>query len=154
MAVVQRTVRQNPYKGYNPSTTRERIVRTTDSGTVVMAKSTKGDYPEALLRNNVVVVDTQIPDAPHVIEGKAVIQTPWKYTATVVSARSKRELRQILALNSLVPISNIQVRDDGRYFVYINEATVAIQTAQPCVEEVPQTLNDLPIADDTCGENE
>jgi len=75
----------------------------------------KSDYPVATTVHDVELdVSSASPDIPT----RTTTSVPWNGRATTMSARSKRELRQMLSAGGGLVLSNIQVNEHGHYFVY------------------------------------
>lgn len=111
-----REARVNPHKTYAYSTTRERLQSGT--GDPLVSRPQKSDTPEAVLQtaNTVADLSAVTPDAVT----KESRTGQWRHASTIISARSKRELRQLVKNASATVISNIQINDQGKYFVYTN----------------------------------
>lgn len=117
----------------------------------------RGDYPEVMLQhqgNRILVTSGWINGAP--IPGKTPRPAQYRKSHTgMVSARSKRELRAIIAAsdegNGSLICHNIQVRDDGRYFVYADDSLSSpTLDSEECVSETPQRISDLPPETEEC----
>lgn len=99
---------------------RDRLVRAA-AGASAVSNPTKGDYPETLFTEVVSQFAKGITDDPAPKPERLVRDRPWNRTTFIVSGRSAREVKQLVAHQLQKVISNIQVRDDGKYFVYLNE---------------------------------
>lgn len=99
---------------------RDRLVRAA-AGAGGVVHPTKGDYPETILTEVVSQFAKGITDDPAPKPPRAVRNRPWNRTTFIISGRSAREVKQLVAHQLQFAISNIQVRDDGKYFVYLNE---------------------------------
>lgn len=97
-------------------------------------------------------------DAPAPHPAKAVRPANYKGVGWgVVSGRSRRELKQILAAPlegaGVKVFSNIQINENGHYFVYAEiEPTVAAASVDDCVEPKVQKIEDLTMPEDDCDD--
>lgn len=115
-----RTQRTNPHKVHARSMSRGRLVE--GSGTALASNPLKTDTPENTMVLGTTVADLSAHDPNE--PTRVARSEPWKSTAKIISARSKRELRQLIQAQQAGAgdsvISNIQVNDQGLYFVYTN----------------------------------
>ena len=115
-----RAARTDTHKAHGRVMARGKFTK--GSGTSAVSHPQKSDTQETSLETEALVVDLTSHDPNEPV--RVARSAPWGKADTIVSARSKRELRQLIQSQALGAghqvISNIQINDQGLYFVYTN----------------------------------
>ena len=142
-----RAARTNPHKVHQHEAVRQKLIK--NGAISLVSNPVKSDYPEVTLEHNDLVSVGVLAADPN-IPTKATRTVPFNHLATIMSARSKRELRQMIENAGASILTTIQVNDQGKYFVYVDIGVSPTARAVDCMEETPQKLSDIDYPEDDC----